>query len=94
MVSSNLTTEWKTYHHYMTKQPKENMKEQLKRLVSNEMLVTMFEHSRQNQLIDTRSYCFCREEFSQMKLIKTRLRSSLSDSSLVIYVYISDEDRN
>ena len=42
LVSSDLKTEWKTYRRYITDQPKENMKEQLKELSTNSMLETMF----------------------------------------------------
>ena len=65
-----MTTEWKAYCQYMAKQPKNNMKEQLKQLVSNDMLVSMF------------MYFIASVEFSQMKLVKTHLSSNSSDFSL------------
>ena len=42
MISPDITTEWKTFHQFMTKQPKENVKLQLKELTTNEMLKSMF----------------------------------------------------
>ena len=92
MVSSDITTEWKTYHQYMAKQPKENTKEQLKQLVSNEMSVTTFPNLNTlasiSLLIPVATASVGRS-FSQMKLIKTRLRSSLR-----FQPFISDEDCN
>ena len=42
LISADVSTEWKTYRQYIVKQPKENMKLQLKELAANEMLKTMF----------------------------------------------------
>ena len=42
MISSDITTEWKTFRQFMAKQPKENMKLQLTELATNEMLKSMF----------------------------------------------------
>ena len=38
MISPDITTEWKTFRQFMVKQPKENLKLQLKELATNEML--------------------------------------------------------
>ena len=42
ILSPDISTEWKTFRRYMSKQPQDNMKMQLKELVSNNMLKTMF----------------------------------------------------
>ena len=69
----------------MSKQPKANMKLQLKELVTNDMLTAMFPN-----LSTLGNICLSipvsiasvERSFSQMKLLKTRLRNRLSDSSL------------
>ena len=85
LISADVSTEWKTYRQYLVKQPKENMKLQLKELAANEMLKTMFPSlnvlARISLAIPVTTASVERS-FSQMKLIKTRLRSSLKDSSL------------
>ena len=40
--SSELLTEWKTFWGYITNQPKEDIKEQLKELFTNYMMQNMF----------------------------------------------------
>ena len=40
--SSDLPTEWKTFRRYITNQPREDIKEQLKELSTNPMMQTMF----------------------------------------------------
>ena len=40
--SSDLPTEWKTFRRYITNQPREDIKEQLKELSTNSMMQTMF----------------------------------------------------
>ena len=98
VVSSDITNEWKTYRQYMAKQPEENMKLQLKQLTSNEMLKTMFPNLNTLASISLSipvATASVERSFSQMKLIKTRLRSSLSDSSLssLMKVAIETEDK-
>ena len=41
LISSDLSTEWKTFRRYITLQPKEDMKAQLKESTTNDMLITM-----------------------------------------------------
>lgn len=85
MISPDISTEWKTFRRYMSKQPKDNLQLQLKDLASNEMMKTMFPN-----LSTLATICLCipvatasvERSFSQMKLIKTRLRSRLCDTSL------------
>ena len=97
MVSSDITTEWKTYRQYMAKQPEENMKQQLKQLISNEMLKAMFPNLSTIASISLTipvATASVERSFSQMKLIKTRLRSSLSDSSLSSLMKVAIETEN
>ena len=44
--SSELLTEWKTFRRYITNQPREDIKEQLKELSTNSMMQTMFPNLR------------------------------------------------
>ena len=41
IISDDVTTEWKTFRQFMSKQPKANMKLQLKELVTNDMLTAI-----------------------------------------------------
>ena len=78
----------------MSKQPKANMKLQLKELVTNDMLTAMFPN-----LSTLGNICLSipvstasvERSFSQMKLLKTRLRNRLSDSSLLHLMKIAIE---
>ena len=42
IVSSDLSTEWKTYHQLLIKQPKDDISMQLKKLLTNDMLIALF----------------------------------------------------
>ena len=42
IVSSDLSTEWKTYHQLLIKQPKDDISMQLKELLTNDMLIAQF----------------------------------------------------
>ena len=42
LVSSDITSEWKTYRRYIAPQPKEDMEAQLKELTTNSKLIVMF----------------------------------------------------
>ena len=42
IVTSDITTEWKTYRQLLVRKPKSDMKAQLKKLVSNDMLKNLF----------------------------------------------------
>ena len=94
LVSSDLKTEWKTYRRYITNQPKENMKEQLKELSTNSMLETMFPN-----LSVLAKVCLSipvgtasvERSFSHMKMIKSRLRSRLGECNLSHLMKISIE---
>ena len=64
--------------------PKENMKSQLTDMVLNDMLTTMFpQHTIATiSLSIPVATASVERSFSQMKLIKTKLHSSLKDTSL------------
>ena len=42
IITSDITTEWKTYHQLLVSKPKNDMKAQLKELASNDMFKTLF----------------------------------------------------
>ena len=84
-VSSDLPTEWKTFRRYITNQPKEDMNKQLKELSTSSMLEIMCPG-----LSTLANVCLTipvgtasvERSFSQMKMIKTRLRSRLGEDNL------------
>ena len=85
LISPELHTEWKTFRQFFSKHPEEDMKLQLKELVTNAMLVSMFPNL--NALANIClaipvSTASVERSFSQMKMIKTRLRSQIGASSL------------
>ena len=66
------------------------MKSQLTDMVSNDMLTTMFPNMHTIATISLSipaATASVERSFSQMKLIKTRLRSSLKDTSLLYTSY-------
>ena len=85
LVSSEVKAEWKTLKHFLTKKPQEDMASQLHELVTNETLISMLPN-----LNTLASICLTipigtasvRQSFSQMKMIKTRLRNRLGEKSL------------
>ena len=94
IISSDITTEWKMFHQFMAKQPKSDIKSQLKELWSTEMSKPMFANLNTLAAIDLSipvSGASIKRSFSQMKLIKMRLCSSLCDSSLSPLMKISTE---
>ena len=78
----------------MAMKPKENMKSQLTDMVSNNMLTTMFPNLHTiatislSILVATASV---ERSFSQMKLVKRKLCSSLKDTSLSHLITIAIE---
>ena len=85
MISTEICTEWKTFHQLLVKQPQDTTASQLKELVSNDMLKAMFPNLNKIASIGLTipvSTASVERSFSQMKMIKTRLRNSLSDCSL------------
>ena len=89
LVSSDITSEWKMYRRYIAQQPKEDMKAQLKELTTNSMLIAMFPN-----LSIIANICLSipvgtasvERSFSQMKMIKTRLRNRLEEMSLSLFM--------
>ena len=85
LVSSEVKAEWKTLKHYLAKKTQEDMASQLHELVTNETLISMFPN-----LNTLASICLTipigtasvERSFSQVKMIKTRLRSRLGEKSL------------
>ena len=74
-----------TYRQLLVNKPENNMKSQLKELVCNDMMRTLFPNLCKIATISLSipvSTASVERSFSQMKLIKTRLRSSLNDKSL------------
>ena len=85
VVSSNIRTEWTTFRTFLAKKPKDDIKSQLAELITNDMLVTMFPSLHKIASIGLTipvSTASVERSFSQMKLIKTRLRNSLTDIRL------------
>ena len=85
VITSDITTEWKTYRQLLVNKLENNMMSQLKELVCNHMMRTLFPNLSKiatTNLSIPVSTASVERSFSQMKLIKTRLRSSLNDKSL------------
>ncbi len=82
--SSDLPTLWKTFRRYITNQPREYIKEQLKELSTNSMMQTMFP----NLNILANVYltipvgtASVERSFSHMKMVKSRLRNRLGEAN-------------
>ena len=85
VITSDITTEWKTYRQLLVNKPENNMKSQLKELVCNDMMRTLFPNLCKIATISLSipvSITSVEISFTQMKFIKTRLQSSLNDKSL------------
>ena len=85
LISSEIHTKWISYRRFMAMKHKENIKSQLTYMVLNDMLTTMFPNLHTIATISLSipvATASVERSFSQMKLIKTRLRSSLKDTSL------------
>ena len=94
LITDRVHAEWTTFRHYIAKEPKEDMSSQLNNLLTNDMLKTMFPnlHTLANICmalpVGTASV---ERSFSQMKMIKTRLRNRLNEKSLSYLMKISIE---
>ena len=94
LITSEVHTEWKTFRCFLSKKPEEDMKAQLRELARNDMLVTMFPN-----LSALSNVCLSipvttasvERSFSQMKLIKTRLRNRIGEKSLSYLMKIAIE---
>ena len=85
IVSSDLSTDWKTYHQLLIKWPKDDISMQLKELLTNYMLIVLFPNLHKPATICLSipiSTASAEQSFSDMKLIKNRLRNRLTVLSL------------
>ena len=85
IVSSDLSTECKTYHQLLIKQPKDDISMQLKELLTNDMLMALFPNLHKLATICLSipiSTASVEQRFSDMKLTKNRLRYRLTELSL------------
>ena len=85
LITPELHTEWITFRAFLSKKAEDDIAKQLKELVTNEMLITMFPNLSKIAsicLIIPVSTASVERSFSEMKLIKTRLRKSLSEGRL------------
>ena len=83
-----------TYRQLLVNKPENNMKSQLKELVCNDMMRTLFPNLCKIATITLSipvSTASVERSFSQMKLIKARLRSSQNDKSLSHHMKIAIE---
>ena len=84
IVSSDLSTEWKVSSASI-KQPKDDISLQLKELLTNDMLIALFPNLYKLATICLSipiSTASVERSFSDMKLIKNRLRNRLNELSL------------
>ena len=94
LISPEIQAEWRTFRSLLTKKPESDSASQLKELVTNEMLYTMFPNLHKMATICLTipvSTASVERSFSKMKLIKTRLRNSLGECSLSHLMKISIE---
>lgn len=94
LVSSDIQTEWMTFRRYITKQPKEDTTKLLKELATNSMLVEMFPHLSVLAKVSLSipvGTASVERSFSQMKMIKTRLRNRLGEDNLAHLMRIAIE---
>ena len=91
IVSSDLTTEWKTYCQLLIKQPKDDISMQLKELHTKDMLIALFPDLHKLATICLSIPIFtasAEQSFSDMKLIKNHLRNRLTELSLSYLIKI------
>lgn len=94
IITPEVHSEWMTFRTLLAKKPEESTTQQLKELITNDMLVTMFPNLCKIASIGLTipvSTASVERSFSQMKLIKTRLRNSLSEGTLTQLVRIAIE---
>ena len=94
IVSSDLSTQWKTYHQLLIKKPKDDISMQLKELLTNVMLIALFPNLHKLATICLSipiSTASAEQSFSDMKLIKNRLRNRLTELSLTNLIKIVTE---
>ena len=94
IITDGVKAEWTTFRHYIAKQPKEDMPSQLSNLLTCDMLKTMFPnlHTLANVCmtlpVGTASV---ERSFSQIKMIKTRLRNRSGEKCLSYLMKIAIE---
>ena len=77
LVSPDIRTEWMTFRRYITRQPKVDSMNLLKELATSSMLVEMFPHLSDLAKVSLPipvGTALVERSFSQMKMVKTRLR--------------------
>ena len=85
VISPQVHTEWITFRTLLAKKPEDSIALQLIELITNEVLVTMFPNLPKIASIGLTwpvSTASVERSFSQMKLIRTRLRTSLTKCRL------------
>ena len=94
LISPEIRTKWKTFWSYLSKQPKGTLYSQLTELTTSDMLRTMFPN------ISTLANIYLsipvgtasvERSFSQMKIVKTRIRNWIGQSSLSYLMKIAIE---
>ena len=86
VISPEVHTEWIPFRALLAKKPEDSIALQLKELITNEMLVTMFPNLQKIASIGLTlpvSTASVERSFSQMELIITRLRNSLTEGRLI-----------
>ena len=93
IVSSDLNTEWKTYHQLHIKQPKDDISKQVKELLTNDMLIALFPNLHKLITICLSipiSTASAERSFSDVKL-RNCLRNCLTELSLSNLIKIVNE---
>ena len=90
LISPEIRTEWKTFRSYLSKQPKGTLYSQLTELTTSDMLskISTLANICLSIPVSTASV---ERSFSQMKLIKTRIRNRIGQSSLSYLMKIAIE---
>jgi len=94
LIFPEIQTEWKTFRSYLSKQPKETLYLQLTELTTSDMLRVMFPNisTLANICLSIPvSTASVERSFSQMKLIKTRIRNRIGQSGLSYLMKIAIE---
>ena len=85
IISSDLSTEWKTYRQLLNKKSKDDISMQLKELLTNDMHIALFPNLHKLATICLSipiSTASAEGSFSDMKLLKNCLRNRLPELSL------------
>jgi len=82
LITDEVYAEWTTFHHYIAKQPKEDMSSQLYDLSTNEILKPMLPNLHTLANVCMSLPVGTASVFQKMKMMKTRLRNRLSEKTL------------